>query len=341
MTGRSYRGPAWRRERLVAFLALAAIHGCAPDEAHVRRTAAVMGTLAQVEVWAESEGAARQATEAVVDELSRVEGVLSSWRDDTEVGRINAAPVGEAVRVSPEALDFLVAASEWAEVTGGAFHPAVGALVDAWDLRGEGRVPGTDARTAAVAATGAAAVHIDVGAGTVTRVLEGAWLDAGGFGKGAALRNVADTLRARGVSRARIDLGGQLLVVGGEAVTVGVAHPARRGEVAARIAIAGVSVATSGQSERSLEVDGRQVGHILDPRTGEPVPPWGSVTVVAADPLVADILATAFVVLGPEEGMAVAEGLDEVGVLFLDDSGPRLTARHNAAMGAYIDTLPG
>jgi len=120
-----------------------------------------------------------------------------------------------------------------------------------------------------------------------------------------------------------------------------VAHPARRNEVAARIALLDVSVATSGQSERYVDVEEERLGHIIDPRTGEPAPAWGSVTVVARDPLLADILATAFLVLGPEQGMPLAQELQDVGVLFLEDVGEGLQAESNAAMAPWLRDVAG
>jgi thiamine biosynthesis lipoprotein len=98
---------------------------------------------------------------------------------------------------------------------------------------------------------------------------------------------------------------------------VGVAHPERRDRVAMTLALAGLSAATSGQSERSIDAAGERIGHVLDPRSGHPVPAWGSVTVVATDPLVADILSTALLVMGPEAGRRWVAAHPEVHVLFL------------------------
>jgi len=307
----------------------------------VSRTVAVMGTIASVSVWAAEEGDARDAVDAAIRELERVEALLSSWRDDTEVGRLNLAPIDSAMELSPELRVMLSDVAEWSEWSGAAFHPVVGALVDAWDLRGAGRVPSDAEIGRALEAAGDAGMRFDGAPGTVTRLRDGAWLDPGGFGKGAALRTAADTLRARGIGRARLDLGGQLLLMGDDTVTIGVAHPARRSEVAATLRVAHRSVATSGQSERSVEVDGQRLGHIIDPRSGRPVPAWGSVTVVASDALVADVLATAFYVLGPVRGMRMAESLTGVGVLFLEATGSGLQVSYNEAMTAFLGELPG
>jgi thiamine biosynthesis lipoprotein len=153
--------------------------------------------------------------------------------------------------------------------------------------------------------------ELDPSASAVTRRDTLAWLDTGGFGKGAALREAGRLLRSRGVRSAILNFGGQVLALGqderGAAWPVPVAHPSRRHEPAVRLLLRDRSVSTSSQSERGVTVNGRRLGHIVDPRSGEPVAPWGSVTVVAEDPVAADILSTALLVLGPDAALIWAE----------------------------------
>jgi len=308
---------------------------------HRSRTVAVMGTLAKVDVWALTDAAARRAVAGAVGELEHAEAMLSSWREDSEVGRLNVGDVGRPQAVTSFLAAVLTEATVWSEWSSGAFDPAVGALVDAWDLRGEGREPGAAELRRALAATGGVGVAFDEEAHTLTRLSPDAWIDLGGIGKGAALRRVQRHLAGLGVLRARIDLGGQLLLLGSDTVEVGVAHPARRTEVAAVLRVSGESVATSGQSERGVVVGGTRLGHILDPRSGRPVPAWGSVTVVAADPMTADVLATALYVLGPSEGLERARKLADVGVLFLQARPGGVRASFNPAMAPYLVRVPG
>jgi thiamine biosynthesis lipoprotein len=196
---------------------------------------------------------------------------------------------------------------------------------------------------AALEAVGPGVFTVDVEAGTLTRSTAAAWIDTGAFGKGAALRGAARRLRQYDVDRALLDLGGQILALaepGEEPWTVAVAHPSHRDQPAAWLRLAGVSAATSGNSERGITVDGRRLGHILDPRTGEPAPSWGSVTLVSADPLVADILSTALYVMGPVDGLAWADRLADVGVLFLVDTGGEIQTLHNQAMTRWLSEEP-
>jgi thiamine biosynthesis lipoprotein len=236
----------------------------------------------------------------------------------------------------------LLEAEAWARRTELAFDARVGALVDVWDLRGDGAVPSSEELASARAASGPAAISIDASASTVVRHSSSAWIDTGAFGKGAALRSAAALLKERGVSRALLDLGGQLWAKGSadEPWQVWVAHPSRRDEPAVELKVQNISLATSGTSERWVEVGGRRLGHILDPRTGTPAPAWGSVTVVSADPLEADILSTALFVMGPDAGLRWAQGLPEVGVLFLEDRGDTLEASWNPPMDQWFADLP-
>ncbi|NIR46028.1 MAG: FAD:protein FMN transferase [Gemmatimonadetes bacterium] len=299
-----------------------------------------MGTRLRVTTAAASIEAATIQIEAVFAEVRRMERVLSSWRPESEVGRLNAAPIGVPVAVSAELFDLLEEARAWGAMSGGVVEPAVGALIDAWDLRGAGRRPDEDELGRARSRSGPEAFQLDARTHRVTRVAEGGWITTGSFGKGAALRSALTVLRDAGVESAFLDFGGQVVALGGSpesgSWSVSVAHPSRRDQPAAELRLANVSASTSGASERFVEVDGQRFGHILDPRSGRPVPAWGSATVVAADPMVADLVSTAVFVLGPEAGLRWAESLDEIGVLVLHELDGRLTARWNPAMERWL-----
>lgn len=325
-------------------LALATFVASLPGPAaRVEREFYTMGTALRARVEAASSDAASRALEDAASEVERLAALLSTWDPATPMSVVNHAPVGEPTSAPAELVALLVEAEAWARGTGRAFDPAVGALVDAWDLRGEGRHPDAGALATALEAVGPGAFSVDATAGTLTRHVSAAWIDTGAFGKGAALRAAATVLRRNAVDRALLDLGGQILAVTGigqEPWTVAVAHPSRRMDAAAWLRLTEESVATSGNSERGLVVDGRSVGHILDPRTGEPVPFWGSVTVVSVDPLVADILSTALYVMGPNTGLAWAEELPDVGVLFLIEVDGKIQTLHNQAMNRWLSEAP-
>ncbi len=304
--------------RMIGALALVILVPTAGARVPVERRVASMGTTLDVVVLAEDRGRGLSASEAALGELRRVEALLTTWRRGGELDRINRSPAGDPLPVDAELLGLLVDVFAWTKRTGGAFDPTIAPLVRAWDLRGDGRVPSGDALRRAREAVGVSRFRIDPSAGTVTRLDPDAAIEEGAWGKGYGLDRAGAALKSAGVSDAVLDLGGQVLALGADADgtpwKVPIADPRDRARTVAVLGLTGASAATSGDSERSREAGGRRIGHILDPHTGEPAPDFGSVTVVAPTGLVADVLSTAFFVLGPERGLALSGELRRGGV---------------------------
>ena len=150
-----------------------------------------------------------------------------------------------------------------------------------------------------------------------------------GFGKGVALRQAADAARLAGADCVVLDFGGQVAIEGDcREFRVDIADPDLRDHRIATLKVRSGSVATSGNSERGLVVGGVTRGHLLDPQTGSPAPDWGSVTVVASDPVAADCLSTALYIMGPKAGGEWLQGWPEIGAVFVERSGEdaRMTA---------------
>jgi thiamine biosynthesis lipoprotein len=265
--------------------------------AEASRSVYAMGTRLTLRAEGPDEAALRAALEQAVRECERIEAAGSTWRADSLFSRLNAAG-GERVTLGDEWVTVLSRALDWSRRTGGAFDPVLGALVKAWDLRHGGREPGAEALAAARTASGAGLLSLEPKTATARLADPRAGLEEGGFLKGYALERMADILRQAGATAGVLDFGGHLLVFGAARVA-SVAAPGDRERAAFELRLENASLSTSGTSER-----GR---HILDPRTGERCPAWGSVSVVAEDAFDADVLSTALYVLGPVEGRAWAE----------------------------------
>ena len=321
--------------------------GCTPlarragtEPVWTEREAYLMGTMLRARVQAPTASAGIAATERVFEAVRELEKLLSTWIADSQIARINSGAPGESIPAGPELFALLAEVEPWVRATNGAFDPAVGALVDAWDLRRAGRRPTSDELGRAVRTSGWSAFRLEPEAGAVTRLRGGTWIDSGGFGKGAAMRAAERVLREDGIEAALLDFGGQILALGAPdrsgAWDVQVAHPQRRTEPASLLRVRNRSVATTAQSERFVEVDGSRYGHVLDPRTGHPVPAWGSATVVAQDAMVADILSTALFVLGPERAARWAADWPEIGVLLLRSVDGEVRPTWNRAMEPWL-----
>ena len=199
----------------------------------------------------------------------------------------------------------------------------MGPLIEAWDLRGRGRIPAGEEIESAIQHSQKGAFKLHIEDQTVTRNFNISWIETGAFGKGVALSGIADVL-GPSVSHAEINFGGQVwiyhrLPYGGSGRVVQIAHPSNRSESVLKVKLINESIATSGIGERFIEVETEKYGHIIDPHTGMPAEAWGSVSVISQDPFEADALATALFVMGPDEGLKWAEGQQHKAALFVRD----------------------
>jgi thiamine biosynthesis lipoprotein len=291
---------------LTLAVACVAAPNAVPGETVVRDVY-LMGTRALLVTSAADRVTGLATLDRALGILESAEAELSTWRDDSIVSRLNRQPVHSAFVIPHELCDTFAVLYTWHAATAGTFDPAIGRLTDAWGIHADGRVPPEPVLRLARATSGLDLLDFDATRCEVTRRAD-AWLDVGAFGKGDALDRVE---RGLGGASWMIDLGGQVSVhgtpAGAQAWQVAIAHPRDRERAWLHVALTKGSLATSGGSERDAIVDGRRVGHILDPRTGEPAGFEGSVSVWHRRGVVADILSTALYVMGPAEGLAFAE----------------------------------
>lgn len=295
----------------------------AADPPSAARDVVSMGTRLRLTVYATSRSVALSASEAALAAVAETEIRISTWRSDSELERLNSSTTGSWVDLSPALARDLEIAGRWWRETGAAFDAGIASLIGAWDLRGVGRRPTFEELKRARAVAGFDL--LEVAGGRARRVVDGFGIDEGGFGKGIALRDAAVAAMVAGAVCVELDFGGQLYFAGAcEERTIAIADPRWRDLVVAEIPVKAGSVATSGASERFVEVGGEKVGHILDPRTGRPVPAWGSVTVIAEDPVTADCLATALYVMGPKDGFEWADRRSDFTAVFAVIEGPEI-----------------
>jgi thiamine biosynthesis lipoprotein len=293
---------------LAAWMTIALAAAAAADRpVEAARTAYLMGTRVTLVARAAGRELATENLESLLQSLEQSEALLSTWRIDTTLGRLNAASPGEPLALDPGLCTTFQKLTSWHERTGGAFDPAVGPLVDAWGIERDPRVPSDAEIRSLLPASRLSAWQFDPVGCTVTRPPRGR-LDSGGFGKGAAF-DAAVRLRLP-ADGWLIDLGGQVGAHGQGPFggwRVGIADPRRRDREAFAVRLITGSLATSGGSERDRRAGVRRIGHILDPRSGQPAPFDGSVVVWHEEGFAADVLSTALYVMGPEAGLRWAD----------------------------------
>ncbi len=258
---------------------------------------------------------------ALRDELAaavqQVDRQMSPWKPDSDLVRLNSAPPGQWVGLPGEIMAVLARALEIARQSGGAFDPTVGGLVDAWGFGAARDAPDAAAIRAATQAPRGPAhqgLELDAASGRARKHAP-MQIDLCGIAKGYAVDRMAAVLRRHGVAHALVALDGELRALGGQAdgepwaVAVESPQPGRRAAHGV-LELHDVAVATSGDYRRFVELAGVRLSHTMDPRRAAPVNNGvASVTVLAGDCMSADAWATALLVAGPDEGVALTHGL--------------------------------
>ena len=285
----------------------------------------VMGTTLRICCFAASSESAQRAMEAAFAEVRRLDALLSTYSESSEVSRLNRVAGSTAGPASAGLVELLARSLELSRATAGAFDPAMGPLVQLWrQAERKGAAPGEAAISAARAVCGSAQIDMDAAAGRAGLRSAGAALDFGAIGKGHALDRAADAMRTHGVTRALLDFGGQLLALdpppGQAGWLIEVRDPRSDAAPLARLRLARASIATTADDQRGLMIEGRRISHVVDPRSGRPAEGTLSVSVVADSAATADALSTAIFVLGCEAGMAIAKE-QGVGALVLTAEG--------------------
>ena len=265
-----------------------------------RRTVPLMGTIADIGVVHHDERAANLAINAAIEALRDAESALTWFRDDSEIGRANRYAARDGVNVSASTADLVARSLRWAEATDGAFDPAIGRLVRAWNVTRNVAPPPVAVRQRFAGRRLYRHVETDVrAAGGVLRFHDpDVSLDLGGIAKGWGVDRAVSALRDHVVRNALVNVGGDLYAMGnaadGDAWRVGIRSPANPLRLLSTFDVTDRAVATSGDYEQAFIHDGRRYHHLLDPLTAEPrLVEMHSITVAADLCVTADAAATA------------------------------------------------
>jgi len=278
----------------------------------VRRTLPIMGTLGEIAVVHRDERYAQEAMDAAFGELKGVETLLTRYRRDSDIGKVNLGAFGSPQPVSPETAQVLAESLRWAEASDGAFDPCLARAMGLWDL-GNRTLPPDVLEVGRYAGRGLFKA-LEIGRFAGERVVlfheEDMGVDLGGIGKGYGVDRAVDVLRSWGIQDGLVNVGGDLYALGvsedGDDWSVGVRSPDDPGRLATTLHMSDRGVATSGDYQQYFEHQGRRYHHLLDPRTGAPSEVRvRSVTVAANSCMEADAGATTAFVLSPREAMGV------------------------------------
>ncbi|MCP4900546.1 MAG: FAD:protein FMN transferase [bacterium] len=330
----------------LALMSFSACSGGGLTLTQARGTA--MGTEWSVKVVTEDSAAPTVDTvqELTTTQLDQVDSRMSTYLASSEVSMFNASAGTAPFPISPETAEVLRYAIEIGSLTGGALDVTVGPLVDVWGFgsdRDSAEIPSDRKVNHLLSRVGQKLLRFDSVGPTITKTNPELRIDLSAIAKGYAVDRVADALIEASFENLMVEIGGEIRVLGHNADEkpwrLAVERPNPDGRSIQRIlTLRQGSLATSGDYRQYREIDGHRFSHIIDPRTGRPVEHRpASVTVIADLCVRADAFATALFVLGPVEGMLLAEKLGLAALFLVRDEDGRVT---ESASSTFLELAP-
>jgi len=312
------------RKFMLLVIILLTIAGCGLQNEIAVRHFFAMDTINTITLY----GVDRHRAETLLDYAERLvahyEGIFSKTMPGSEIYKINNRTQSE-IEVSAEVRHLVERSLQMSRLTDGLFDITIEPISALWNFSGEDRfVPEYSAIAKAMQGVGFENVMLTEN--TIIFKDSRTRLDLGAVAKGFIADRIGSYFAENGVERAIINLGGDILTIGGRTNTepwrIGVRNPADLGELSGTLMVRGRAVASSGVYERQFETGGRVYHHILNPRTGYPVQTdLASVTIVADTALEGDLLSTAALLLGLDDGILLIESIEGVEGVFITDDG--------------------
>ena len=300
------------------------LSGCTtlPKSESLTMTGTYFDTVVHIEVW----GADQDMIEHCRKMCETYEQMLSATIETSEISKINNAD-GEPVSVSDDTAELIEKGIEYGEISGGLFDITIAPASGLWNFTDneDKTLPDPDELAEAVSHIDYRCVHVD--GNTVVLTDPEAQIDLGGIAKGYIADRLKEYLEGEGIEHALIDLGGNMLALGGRYdgtdFRIGLQKPfAETGTAMAALSINDQSVVTSGDYERYFEKDGVIYHHILDPATGYPVQnDLDQVTIISDRSVDGDALSTTCFAMGLEDGLELIRSLDGVEAIFVTKDG--------------------
>jgi FAD:protein FMN transferase len=264
-----------------------------------------MGTTYTIDIYGRDMGIMQAAAEGALEEAGRIDQMLSNYRPESELSRVNEQAADQPVKVSQELFDLLTTCVEYSRASQGAFDITVAPLMKVWGFyKDSGRLPHRAEVRAALGQIGYRNIELDPASRTVHFVRHGVSLDPGGVGKGYAVDKMVGVLRKSGIACALVSGGGSSIYGMGtppdnpKGWYVRVRDPKDEKKTAAEVYLRDESISTSGNYEKFFWAEGKLYSHIMDPRTGFPAEGMLSVSVIAPKTLDSEVWAKPYYILG-------------------------------------------
>ena len=302
-------------------------------------TREVMGTFCRLISVAPTNSINDASIEAGYSELVRIDAMMSDYKPESQLSEVNTNAFKESVTVSIELMEVLTTAKKYSALSDGAFDVTIGPVVDLWrEAKKKNAIPTKQQLAEAKAKVGYEKLILENN--TVRFAVEGMRLDLGAIAKGYAIDKAVEAMKLAGATAGFVDVGGDVRTFGKPPTKkhwiIGIQDPASEGGILLTLKLNDMALATSGDYRRYDEVKGKKHSHIKDPSTSQSVTKLTSVSVTAQTATIADILATAVSVIGPEKGLAMIEAIENTDLIMIP-ADQQQDLIHTKTIRKYVD----
>jgi len=283
----------------------------------------VMGTKAKVELESDSPQLAQELMLKVVEEMNRIDRLMSPFKPSSELSKINDLAASQEVKISKEMFQLLQRSIEYSEFTGGAFDITFPSVGFNYDYRN--KIKPTDRqRKELIHNIDYKSIQLNSNHTSIKFNSKQTKIDLGGIAKGHAVDRCIEILVSKGIKNAFVNAGGDSRVIGKKKDRmwyIGVRHPRDENKLIVNLPLENVAISTSGDYERFFIQDNVRYHHILDPATGDSARKSQSVTIIASNGVDADALSTSIFILGSKEGLKMINQMPDVSAIIIDKDG--------------------
>lgn len=297
------------------------------------RVTKLMGSRYDITVVADDSVQAARYIDMAINEIKRIENIISSWKPDSQTSLINRNAGIRPVKVSKELFDLIKRSLIISRLTGGAFDISYASMDRIWKFDGSmKKFPSPEAVKKSVAKVGYRNIILNEKDTTVFLKLKGMKIGFGAIGKGYSADKAKQLLMAHGVKAGIINASGDMNTWGkqpdGRDWMVAVTNPFNKNKAFALLPLKQGAVVTSGNYEKYVIFNGKRYTHIINPKTGYPATGIVSVTIFAPKAELADAMATAVFVMGKDKGLKLINKLPGLECIIIDDKGRIITSEH-------------
>lgn len=294
----------------------------------------LMGNHFELSVVAEEEKWAKECIQIGVNEIKRIEKLLTTFSNDSETNLINDNAGIQPVKVSQEIIQLILRAQRISNVTQGAFDLSYGSVDKTlWNFDTTlTSLPHKELAKEKVRLINYRNIIVNVDEQTVFLKEKGMRIGFGGIGKGYAAEKAKQMMQAAGVVNGVVNASGDLTTWGtqanGEKWTIGIVNPVHVNSIFSYMNISGLSVATSGNYEKFIMIDGKKYSHTINPKTGLPITGIRSVTILSTNAEIADAMATPVMIMGIGAGIDMINQIKDIEAIVIDDQNQLFTSEN-------------